>query len=60
MRSELGGARFVVSHPCDRKNSQGWGTEYSWLAGEQKAGPSTALRFAQDDSRYGFKQVNGR
>jgi hypothetical protein len=27
MRSELFRIGFAVSHPCARKNAQGWGTE---------------------------------
>jgi hypothetical protein len=60
MRSELGGLRYVVSHPCDKKKSQGWGTENFWLVSERKAGPSAALRFAQDDSSQMTVQDGGR
>ena len=46
-RGRISGLAFVVSHPCDKKKSQGWGTEQKWLGGVQKAG-------AQDDStEYG-------
>jgi hypothetical protein len=31
MPSELGGLRFVVSHPCAEKIAQGWGTHESGL-----------------------------
>src|ERR1035437_873750 len=41
MSRQLFGSRRLVSHPCD---------------GKRKAGPSTALRFAQDDkSGVGFR-----
>jgi hypothetical protein len=29
---------FVLSHPCDRKKSQGWGTQRWWF-GRKKALP---------------------
>jgi len=52
MRSEggRGGWGFRVSHPCDRKKSQGWGTGH--FIGERAsriAGPSDS---AQDDKLF--------
>jgi ribonuclease R len=44
--SEGSGGGFVVSHPFARKKAKGWGTEQ---LGAGNAGPSTALRSAQDD-----------
>jgi hypothetical protein len=49
MRSRcLAGLRFVVSHPCARKKAQGWGTQLLWTRRVEEAGPSTALRSAQE------------
>jgi hypothetical protein len=60
MRSELRGLRFEVSHPCYGKNSQGWGTGGVGLARRATAGPSTPLRFAQDDSHCLYVQGGNR
>jgi hypothetical protein len=66
MRSELSPLEFVVSHLCARpgpparelcalgwrKKAQGWGTGLSWVGCGANAGPSTSLRFAQDDGFF--------
>jgi hypothetical protein len=53
MRSERAGREFAVSHPCAEKMAQGWGTRGLWRNQDGNAGPSTALRFAQDDRLFG-------
>ena len=50
----------VESHPCAEKIAQGWGAEVLRLVWRRTAGPSTALRFAQDDSHYFYGQDGGR
>ena len=48
MRSDLGRGElgFEVSHPCAKKNAQGWGTQQMGCIEMRDAGPSTTLRFA--------------
>jgi hypothetical protein len=59
MRSDCCGLRFVVSHPF-AENANGWGTEVLSFDWRRTAGPSTALRSAQDDSHWVLVQVSGR
>jgi hypothetical protein len=53
MRSKCSSWGFEVSHPCAEKMAQGWGTQGWWRNQNREAGPSTALRFAQDDRLFG-------
>jgi hypothetical protein len=52
--------RVVLSHPCDRKKSQGWGTVLLWVEKGRKK-QKQVLRLAalaQDDSGFenGFER----
>ena len=39
---------FVVSHPCDRKKLQGWGTEYLFLFSPYIPSPYFSLSFSEE------------